>query len=284
MDDTIAQLTPPPAAQAHEASTKLKTVFINSDSQKGFGMSLELIPEDVLIEIFTWVLEPPDIVAVSHTNRALRLLSNLDIIWRCALLRWVKPDQKDFPLICSPTLDLTLVSPIFGDDGYFSTECETFNANSLPLSASLVRMDSIHPMTQRSSERSTVFESTQIDSPLPLGDLYWRTLRIQWSLMRQSRPIMELVASISPKRLGPPDETRLIGITLSARGEILSLWFHSGEVHLIDMRPSDQLWQQYVLRIDMKVSLRNEEPNIHVHNCVEPFVYLGKQGLLVVYA
>ncbi|KAF8311956.1 hypothetical protein DL93DRAFT_2229283 [Clavulina sp. PMI_390] len=273
---------PKPTTSTHMGPGSAQPISISEQDLARFEISSGRLPEDILVEILTWQLQPRDVVAVSHANRALRLLASLDVVWRCALLRWLTPDQKDFPLASSPTLDLGLASNFVDSRMTFSIECEGIEVGVLPVSSSLAHITWTKPLTEPKPDlsRSQAHARPPVNSGLSLRELYWRTMRIQHTVMKEPFPVLELFASVYPK---PAGDDELVDITISARGEVLAIWFRGGEIHLVDLRFGMFSRAHYVLHFDVEASVEDEGPIISITR-VEPFVYHRKEGLLVVFA
>ncbi|KAF8311973.1 hypothetical protein DL93DRAFT_2082627 [Clavulina sp. PMI_390] len=149
---------------------------------------------------FTCALTQP--IFSKQTNKSLRLLANLDLVWCCALLRWRPLNQSDFPLITPPVLDLTLAATSFGEGPMFSGDYGGLETSLLSPSSSPACFTWVYPTMEGDAGRVHTSVTQYEGSQLSHREIYWNTLRIQHTLMKQPRPVMELFASLSLEVMG----------------------------------------------------------------------------------
>ncbi|KAF8310673.1 hypothetical protein DL93DRAFT_2230137 [Clavulina sp. PMI_390] len=242
--------------------------------------SLASLPFDVLIEILCWDLAPGDLVAISHTCRALRACMNSDIVWHYALLQSQYHGRITLPIIHAPILELDQADT---SRSRFTITTAEIRARPLPVSSSPSRV------TWLESTQETLYQRTHLSA----RKLYQRTMRIRDVLTKHAEPTVEPFATISitPSNI-PPGAANTAhtsvtspGMTLSTRGEVLALWFMSGEMHLIDLRAGDSYRQECIFRFDTAAPFRSFNSPLSFDEClsVEPFLYRNQEGYVIVF-
>ncbi|KAF8316337.1 hypothetical protein DL93DRAFT_770987 [Clavulina sp. PMI_390] len=167
-------------------------------------IGLATLPEDVLIEVMCQSLSLSDIVALSHTCRAIRLCTEIDVVWIHAL-RHQPHSVPDF----SP---LYFVNP--NND---SEEHPTLSVD--------------YSLATTTSTVVSLGEPT-LHRPAPsLRDRYWAALRAR---TLTSRPTVSVeVTAIVLFALPPFQGVREMGF--SSGGEVFWAWYDQG-IQLLDLR------------------------------------------------
>ncbi|KAF8310688.1 hypothetical protein DL93DRAFT_1583074 [Clavulina sp. PMI_390] len=273
-------------AENHESanfrSRRVEAPGLSTDRHGSFSLSLDSLPDDVLIEILCWELAPDDLIAAGHTCRALRSCANSEVVWLCALERWESEGRINLPLARPPILAIGPAEIYDTPIPRLLLNPKGFKVRSLPISSSPLRID----------WRDEAVTGMPHDTAPPTSDndhtsarkLFQNAMLLRRTLADSPHPTVEALLSVSLNRKWTPSGDLLPAahpthMNLSTRGDILALWAPSGKIHIVYLRSRPPVVREYVLDVDVGGLLRDQT----VFHCeVEAFRHREQEGVVVV--